>query len=510
MRSEFQWKLGLVLALALIAVLVLYPPIIGKLTGGPGPFGGQPIKQGLDLRGGLEVILGPDYRVDPNLLDEVGGTVREQIGRVNVAPPEMAKLGLMDMNKYDGLKFTFASAEDAGRVMAARVIKDELSLAEGDKTIHLALHAEQVGRDIEIKVAQAAEDFPEDALARAETILEDRVNRLGLSEPDIRLDKEHGRIIVQLPSVTSEKEAEDILQRTGRLNFRIDGKKVLYGDDLKRTYAGIDGGRVVIHFEFGPEGGARFRYITTNNVKKQMGMYLDEEELITPVIDEPITDGQGVIRMGGNTNIAEAKKYAILMEAGSLPISLRNLAINQVAPTLGKDMIRQSLYAGVAGIVLVVIFMIIFYGLIGVLADAALVLYVALVLVVMAMLRGVLTLPGVAGIILSIGMAVDANIIIFERIKDEIRSGKRVRPAVAAGFSRAFVTILDSNLTTLIIAGVLLVLRLRGRAGLCGDAVDRYSGQHVHRAGRHQAVPGDDDRPRSGQVRGPFQGLRGK
>ena len=186
-----------------------------------------------------------------------------------------------------------------------------------------------------------------------------------------------------------------------------------------------------------------------------MAIHLDEEQLMNPVIEEPIRDGRGVIRMG-NSTIDEAKRYAILMEAGSLPVSLRNLAVNQVAPTLGREMIQQSLVAGIAGITLVIVFMVGFYGLVGVLADLALVLYAAAVLVVMAMLRGVLTLPGVAGLILSIGMAVDANIIIFERIKDEIRSGKRVRPAVASGFSRALRTILDSNVTTLIIAGVLL------------------------------------------------------
>ncbi|MGE5551691.1 MAG: protein translocase subunit SecD [Bacteroidota bacterium] len=498
MRAEFQWKLGVVLALVLVAVLVLYPPLVAKLTGGNGPFNGQPIRQGLDLKGGLEVILGPDYRVDLSVLDKVGATVQEQIGQVNVAAPSMAKLGLMEMGKYEGLRFIFATADDAKRVMNAGVIEDEMTLRDGDKDAHLTLRPKQVGREIEVTVAQSAKDFPEDALARAETILEDRVNRLGLSEPDIRLDKEHNRITVQLPSVTSEKEAQDILQRTGRLNFRIDGRKVLYGDDLKSAKAAYDGGSVVIHFEFGTEGGKRFHFLTKQNQGKNMAIYLDEEQLMNPVIEEPIPNGQGVIRMG-NTSIEEAKKYAILMEAGSLPISLRNLAVNQVAPTLGKDMIRQSVVAGVAGIALVVVFMVCFYGLMGVLADMALVLYAALVLVVMALLRGVLTLPGVAGFILSIGMAVDANIIIFERIKDEIRTGKRVRPAVDAGFKRAFWTIFDSNLTTLIIAGVLLFYGYGAVRGFAvtltiGILVSMFTALFVTRLFMEMLIDRDPDR----------------
>ncbi|MGE5528593.1 MAG: protein translocase subunit SecD [Patescibacteria group bacterium] len=462
MRAEFRWKLGLIIALVLISAIVLYPPItarIAQVFGSPdskGIFGGQPIRQGLDLRGGMEIILGPDYRVNLGILDQVGATLAEWVAKVQVASPTVGKLGLMELNKYDGLKLTFASADDAERVMASGVIKDELTLRDGSKDVHLILRAARVGSAIEVNVTQSEKDFPADAMARAETIITDRVNRLGLTEPDIRLDEEHQRIIVQLPSVTSEKEAEDILQRTGRLNFRMDGRVVLFGDDLRMAKAGYEGGQPIIHFEFGPSGAKTFAYLTrAENKGKKMGMYLDEEMLMEPEIQEPIPDGKGIIRLGRST-IEEAKKYAILMEAGSLPISLRNLSVNQVAPTLGKEIVRQSVVAGVAGVVLVIAFMIAFYGLVGVLADLALVLYAALVLVVLALFRGVLTLPGVAGFILSIGMAVDANIIIFERIKDELRSGKRMRPAVDSGFKRAFWTIFDSNLTTMIIAGVLL------------------------------------------------------
>jgi preprotein translocase subunit SecD len=172
------------------------------------------------------------------------------------------------------------------------------------------------------------------------------------------------------------------------------------------------------------------------------------------VIQDVIPNGSGEITFG-NTTKAEVEKNAILMKSGALPISLKVVQSTQVEPTLGKEIVHQSMVAGIVGVVLVIVFMIIFYSLPGLLADCALVMYAIFVLGFMALFRGVLTLPGVAGLILGIGMAVDANIIIFERIKDELRNGKRVRAALHGGFDRALVTILDSNVTTLIAAGVL-------------------------------------------------------
>ncbi|MGE5529909.1 MAG: protein translocase subunit SecD [Patescibacteria group bacterium] len=477
MRADFRWKLGLVLGLTLISAVILFPPLTAGLTkDGLGILGGQPIRLGLDLRGGLEIILGPDYRVDPETLAWVENRIEDALEQwtdpAGIAMPAISKLGLEELGKYEGLRLRFASESEAQRVLAAKVIQNELTMKQSQRDVRLVLQTVQAGRDLEVRVEQPVEDL-EASLASARTILENRVNSLGLSEPDIRLDREHHRIYVQLPGVTSEEKAREILQHTGRLNFRINGRKVMYGDDLKNAEAQYQNGELVIRFSFGSKGAARLRFLTQQNLKKPMEIYLDEEPLMAnpgPIIEDVIPDGDGIIRLGRGSNMEQARTYAILMKSGALPVSLRNLAVNQVAPTLGKEIVRQSLVAGVAGIVLVVAFMVIFYGLVGALADAALVLYAALVLVVMALLRGVLTLPGVAGLILSIGMAVDANIIIFERIKDEIRLGKRVRPAIEAGFKRAFLTIFDGNVTTLLIAGVLLFYPL-GSGAIRGFAV---------------------------------------
>lgn len=464
MRADFRWKLILVIGLFLISIFVLYPPLSVRIAHSigfddyKGPYGGQPIRQGLDLRGGMELILGPDYRVEPSVLDKVADELKSRIAKVQVGTPTVDMLGLMELNKYDGLKITMPSADEAKRVAASGAVPEEMTIPGAQSEMHLMLKTKQLGKDLEISVEQSAKDFPEDAMERARTIIDERVNRLGLSEPVIQLEKERNRIIVQLPSVTSEKEAEDILQRTGRLNFRIDGKKVLYGDDLKSARAGYDGGDAVIHFQFGPQGASRLKFLTQKYLNQQMEIYLDEEPLMAnpgPVIQSVIPDGNGQITLGRGT-IEEAKKYSILMESGSLPISLRNLSVNQVSPTLGKEIIHQSLVAGVAGLALVMLFVFALYGRLGLVADLTLVLFAGITLVVLALLRGVLTLPGVAGFILSVGMAVDANIIVYERIKDELRLGKRMRAALEGGFSRAFWTIFDSNMTALITALVLL------------------------------------------------------
>nr|WP_231133282.1 protein translocase subunit SecD [Capillibacterium thermochitinicola] len=231
----------------------------------------------------------------------------------------------------------------------------------------------------------------------------------------------------------------------------------MYGSDLEEAQAGFsqETGAPVINLRFGKEGARLFEKITSEHVNEVLAIYLDEEMLMAPIISEPIPNGQAQISMGRGVTFQEAKDYAILMKSGALPLSLRSVMTTQVAPTLGTETVKLSLIAGVFGIILVFIMMIAFYGRMGVVADLALVIYAILVLGAIAIFRGVLTLPGIAGLILGIGMAVDANVIIFERIKDEVRLGRGIHSALEAGFDRAYVTILDSNITTLIAAVVL-------------------------------------------------------
>lgn len=311
-------------------------------------------------------------------------------------------------------------------------------------------------------VVLQAVDTPElkvddDAVNRSVKIIERRVNELGLTEPVIQRQGKD-RIIVELPGVKDPEKAIAMLGRTAMLQFKDEsGKVVLTGSDLKDAKAQVSqGNQAVVGLEFSDEGGKKFADLTARNVGKKIAIELDGEVLTAPVVQEAITGGHAQI--SGSRNVEEAEHLAILLRSGSLPVKIEVLENRTVGPTLGQDSKDKSIKAFSIGIVGVFVFMLLFYRLAGVVADIALLLYVMLLLLVMRYLGATLTLPGIAGIILSVGMAVDANVLIFERFKEEVKRGKTLRSAMDSGFSRAIVTILDSNLTTIMAAAVLFYL----------------------------------------------------
>lgn len=311
-------------------------------------------------------------------------------------------------------------------------------------------------------VVLQAVDTPElkvddDAVNRSVKIIERRVNELGLTEPVIQRQGKD-RIIVELPGVKDPEKAIAMLGRTAMLQFKdMNGKVVLTGKDLKDARAQISqGNQAVVGLEFSDEGGKKFGELTARNIGKQIAIELDGEVLTAPVVQEAITGGRAQI--SGSRTVEEAEHLAILLRSGSLPVKIEVMENRTVGPTLGQDSKDKSVKAFSIGIIGVFVFMLLFYRMSGVIADIALLLYVMLLLLVMRYLGATLTLPGIAGIILSIGMAVDANVLIFERFKEEVKKGKTLRSAMDAGFSRAFVTIIDSNITTLMAAAVLFYL----------------------------------------------------
>jgi preprotein translocase subunit SecD len=213
------------------------------------------------------------------------------------------------------------------------------------------------------------------------------------------------------------------------------------------------GGEPYVSISFNPEGAKLFDEVTAANVKKRLAIILDNTVYSAPVIQERISGGNAQIT--GNFNMEEAKDLSIVLKAGALPAPLKMLQNVTVGPSLGEDSIRAGMIAGVMGTVAVILFMIVYYKLSGVIADFALILNIVLLFGAMASLNATLTLPGIAGIILAIGMAVDSNVLMFERIRDEIRTGKTPRSAVDSGYHKAFWTIFDSHVTTLITAAVL-------------------------------------------------------
>lgn len=311
----------------------------------------------------------------------------------------------------------------------------------------------------------------EEDMDKARAIIEQRVNGLGVAEPYIQVDNAKKRIIVELAGIDDPDQAVNILRTTAKLTFRdAQGNILLEGTELKDAKAGVDNstGRTdfVVHITFTPEGTKQFAKITTDFLGQQIGIYLDEDRIQNPVVNTPILSGEGQIQ--GYSSLEEAAQYAILLRSGALPVSMTIAEKRQVGAQLGADSLNKSLQALLYAAVLILLFMLIVYRLPGMVANFSLVLFSLIVLWMLYAIGTVLTLPGIAGLVLSVGMAVDLNIIVYERIKEEIKLGKSLRAAVDAGFTRAFLTVFDSNITTLFAA---LALFLLGSSSIKGFAI---------------------------------------
>lgn len=306
----------------------------------------------------------------------------------------------------------------------------------------------------------------DDAVSRAKEVIERRVNQLGVAEPVIYRQGAR-RIIVELAGVKDPHRAREIIGRTAQLEFRDErGNIIMTGNDLKTAVAGYDQySRPAVNFELTGEGARKFEKATLDNIGRRIAIYLDEELLSAPVVQTVIKDKGQITGLG---SMDRAKDLSMMLRAGALPVPLEVLHAEVLEPTLGQEAIDQSKVAAAIGAGLVILFMLFIYKFPGFVADIALVIYALIVMAALVGLKAVLTLPGIAGLILSVGMAVDANVIIFERIKEELRGGKRIRAAIEGGFSRAFGCILDSNVTTLITAGALYLF---GSGAVRGFAV---------------------------------------
>ncbi len=276
-----------------------------------------------------------------------------------------------------------------------------------------------------------------------------------------RLDKENQNeavivrqgskwIRVEIPGVKDPRELANILSQPAELKF-IDPEDnvIIEGKDVKTAQPAFDGvSTPVVQFELNKEGADKFAEATQNNIGKIIKIELDGKVISAPKVQTAITGGSGQIT--GMPDIEEATKLANLIESGALPVPLEQLEIRTIGATLGSNALQKSIKAGIIGISVVLLFMLVYYRLPGLVADLALIVYILLLLIVLATTKVTLTLPGIAGIILSVGMAVDANVIIFERIREERDAGKTLKASVESGFNKAFSAIFDSNITTLI------------------------------------------------------------
>jgi len=308
---------------------------------------------------------------------------------------------------------------------------------------------------LEVDTSKIPESDRSSALEAARAVIERRVDFLGVSEPVVQSSRlgDSYRVIVELPGVTDPDAALALIGQTAQLDFR-DGnnysqKTGLTGKDLSKAAVDFDQktGAPQIALTFTADGAKKFAEITGRDVGKPLAIFLDNSLLSAPTVQNQISDGNAVIT--GDFSLDQAQRFVAQLNAGALPAPISVLERQQVGPTLGQETLHKSIAAGLVGLALVIFFMIGNYGSLGVLATVALTIYGILTFALYKIIPVTLTLSGVAGFILSVGMAVDANILIFERIKEERRWGKEIKTAMELGFGRAWDSIRDANLATL-------------------------------------------------------------
>lgn len=285
-----------------------------------------------------------------------------------------------------------------------------------------------------------------------------RVNKMGVSETLVTKE-DNNKIRIDVPGVYDTATVLKTVATQGKLEFRAPDKTtvILTGSDVKSANVGTDpnSAQPLVKLELNSSGSKKFADATAKYINQIIYIYMDNQIISQPTVDAVISDGSAVI--SGSMDVKAAKQLADLIQSGALPVTLKNVSARSVGATLGQNALPESITAGIIGIAIVMVFMLFYYRVPGIIANIALLLYVVLVLGTLSVLNATLTLSGIAGFLLTVGMAVDANVLIFERTKEELKSGKSIKSSIDAGFKRAMSSILDSNITT-IISGIILYI----------------------------------------------------
>ncbi len=470
-----RWKVILILVICGLGILYALPNLLGRETSAwwqanaPAVLPSKTINLGLDLRGGSHILL--EVAVDVVIDDKMQALVDQ-------VRTEMrgAKIGYTDLGLNNrGVIFKLRDEADADKVRGLiRGIDPDLDISVGGADFTIRLTEVQMAEKKRAAMDQSIE------------IVRRRIDETGTREPSIQRQGDN-RILVQLPGVDNPEHIKQLLGQTAKLTFRlvdeaassdlrsilppgtekmpsvekegvsyvVQKRVMVSGDALVDAQPSFQNGDPVVSFRFDSMGGKRFGEATRSNVGRLFAIVLDGKVISAPVIREPILGGSGVI--SGHFTTQSAQDLALLLRAGALPAPIKILEERTVGPGLGADSIRAGEAACLLGLGLVVIFMIVCYGLFGVFANIALFFNMVLIFAVLSFLQATLTLPGIAGIVLTIGAAVDANVLIFERIREEIRLGRTPISAIDAGYSRALSAIIDANVTTMIGAVLLFI-----------------------------------------------------
>ncbi len=480
-----RWKAAAILLTAFFVCLCAVPNFFPESTVKRWPSWAQRhIVLGLDLQGGSHLLLQVDASaVRKERLQSLNDDVLRVLRQARIQFTGRAIVG-------NGVQVHITRDTDVDNALAKlRELSTPLSGilgASGQRSVDVTAN----GGLITLTPSDAAlTERIRQAVDQSIQIIERRVNELGLVEPTIQREG-IDRILVQVPGLQDPSRLKEILGKTAKLDFRmvdqsmtaeqaaeshapqdsevLDGeggvkylieKRVLVsGADLVDAQPGFDQrtSEPIVSFRFNSSGARKFAEATQANVGKPFAIVLDNKVISAPVIREPILGGSGQI--SGNFTVQSANDLAILLRAGALPAPLTIIEERTVGPGLGQDSITAGEHAAYAGAALVIVFMFATYGLFGLFANIAVAVNIAMIFGVLSLLSATLTLPGIAGIVLTVGIAVDSNVLIYERIREEVRGGRSAINAIDAGFSRALATILDSNITTFIAAAVLFYI----------------------------------------------------
>ncbi|MDH4162103.1 MAG: protein translocase subunit SecD [Nitrospirota bacterium] len=477
MKKSIQWRLGLILLSVIVALFLFLPstPIGAKL---PDVWkqNVSKIALGLDLRGGSHLVM--QVETDKAVEAAVDNIIADL---QTTAASQQVKVVFTRSGQDITAKFE-ESLEEKVRDFVTKTYAVLKETSRGRGELMFALDPVR------------ATEMKDDAVRQAKERTERRINKFGVAEPNV-YKQGRDQLVIQLPGIKNPQEAISFMKTAGRLEFKLvdtesdlqkalsgkvpDGREILYsegvgesgkisrqpyilhkqtlltGDRLKEAKVGIDEyGKPSVSITFDGDGARVFERITGENVGRQLAIVLDGIVHSAPRIKDRISGGSAQIT--GSFTHDEAAKLAIVLRE-SLPAPMKVVQNVTVGPSLGQDSINKGVRAALIGGLVVVVFMVVYYGMSGIIADYAIVLNLVLLLGAMAFLNATLTLPGIAGIILTVGMGVDSNVLMFERIREEIRAGKPPRPAIDSGYDKAFLTILDSHVTTLITAAMLFM-----------------------------------------------------
>ncbi|MCB1681648.1 MAG: protein translocase subunit SecD [Alphaproteobacteria bacterium] len=463
------WKIILILAVSAFGILYTIPNLVGQDTRQwmvdnlPNGFPKSTVNLGLDLRGGAHLLFSVDldyvYKERADMLEQ---DLRDRMNKEKIG---YAKLGAV----LKGAKVTLKDAADAEKVRdIIRAIDSRylISTSEDGMAVEATMDNAQIKQVQDLVLSQSIE------------VVRRRVDQMGTTEPTIQRQGTD-RILLQIPGAKAE-DVKRIMGKTAKLGFHlvdqssrrsagdlylpfsdqpdrkinVKRRAIITGDMLDNAQPSFDqNGQTVVSFRLNAVGARKFCDVSKNNVGKPFAIVLDNEIVSAPTIREAICGGQGQI--SGNFSVQEASDLALLLRAGALPAPMNIAEERSVGPSLGADSVAAGKMASLYGLVFVIVFMFFSYGLFGLFADIALLINVSLILAILSILQATLTLPGIAGIVLTVGMAVDANVLIFERIREELRAGRSNIAAIDTGYGKAMSTIVDANLTTLIPAAIL-------------------------------------------------------